>query len=185
MDDIGIIELLFERSEKAVFELSKKYGSVCMRVAENMLGSRTDAEECVNDTYMGVWETIPPKSPESLLAYVCRLVRNICLDRLKYRTAKKRRGAYELCVDELEESIPSAESAEERFETAELSRYIDEFLDTLDMENRMLFVRRYWYLDSIEELARITNLRAGTVRTRLSRLRDKLRVFLESRGVTV
>lgn len=185
MDDSRIIELFFERSEKAISELSSKYGGICMKIAENVLNNYQDAEECVNDTYLGVWDTIPPKKPESLLAYVCRLVRNISVNRYKYNSSQKRNGIYDVCIDELEDSISSGETAEARFEVAELSRYIDEYLDTLDKTNRMLFVRRYWYLDSIETLALMSKLSDGAVRTRLSRLRDMLKQFLESRGVNV
>ena len=185
MDDSRIIELFFEHSEKAISELSSKYGGVCMKIAQNVLNNHQDAEECVNDTYLGVWDTIPPKKPDSLLAYVCRLARNISVNRYKYNSAQKRNGIYDVCISEWDECISSNETAEDRFDTKELSRYIDEFLDTLDKINRMLFVRRYWYLDSIENLASMTRLSAGNVRTRLSRLRDMLKKFLENRGVDV
>lgn len=184
MDDNGIIELFFERSEKAVEELSAKYGRLCMGIAVNVLGSYQDAEECVNDTYLGVWNAIPPARPNSLTAFVCRLARNISINRYKYNSAKKR-GAYGVCISELEECLPSGSTAEERFETEELSRHIDEFLDTLDKTDRMLFVRRYWYMDGFGELSARSKLSAGAVRTRLSRLRGGLRKFLESRGVEI
>lgn len=185
MDDSRIIELFFERSEKAIAELSSKYGGICLNIAVNVLKNYQDAEECVNDTYLGVWDTIPPKKPDSLPAYVCRLVRNISINRYKYNSSLKRNGIYDVCISELEECIPSVGTAEDRFETAELSRLIDEYLDTLDTTNRMLFVRRYWYLDSYKALALRSNLTSGAVRTRLSRLRNMLKNFLESRGVDV
>lgn len=185
MDDSRIIELFFERSEKAISELSSKYGGVCLKIAENVLNNHQDAEECVNDTYLGVWDTIPPKKPESLLAYVCKLARNISLNRYRYNSSKKRNGIYDVCISELEECISSRDTAEDRWETTELSRLINEYLGTLDTTNRMLFVRRYWYLDSIETLALMSKLSAGAVRTRLSRVRDMLKKFLESRGVDV
>lgn len=185
MDDSRVIELFLERSEKAISELSSKYGGVCMKIAQNVLNNYQDAEECVNDTYFGVWNTIPPQKPDSLLAYVCRIVRNISVNRYKYNSRQKRNGTYDVCINELEECISSNDTAEDRFEAKELSRFIDEYLDTLDVTNRMLFVRRYWYLDSIETLAKMSKLSAGAVRTRLSRLREMLKKFLESRGVIV
>ena len=185
MDDNRIIELFFERSENAISELSSKYGGVCMKIAKNVLNSHQDAEECVNDTYLAVWDTIPPQKPNSLLAYVCRIARNISINRYKYNSSKKRNGVYDVCISELEEHISSNETAEDGFEIAELSRFIDEYLDTLNKTNRMLFVRRYWYLDSFETLALMSKMSVGAVRTRLSRLRDALKRFLESRGVDV
>ena len=185
MDDSEIIELFFERSEKAISELSSKYGGVCMNIAQNVLGNYQDAEECVNDTYLGVWESIPPKKPGSLLAYVCQIVRNISVNRYKYNSYKKRNNIYDVCISELEESISSKETAEDGFEISELSRFIDEYLNTLDETNRMIFVRRYWYLDSIQTLAKMSQLSTGAVRTRLSRLRETLKQYLEIRGVDV
>lgn len=185
MDDNRIIELFFERSEQAVTELSAKYGRVCMSVAANVLNDRCDAEECVNDALYAVWNTIPPKKPDSLIAYVCRIARNLSVNRFKRNSAQKRGGARDLCISELDECLPSGDAAEERFETKELSRLIDEYLDGLDRTNRMLFVRRYWYMDSFEKLAKTAGLSAGAVRTRLTRMRGALREFLESRGVDV
>lgn len=185
MDDSRIIELFFERSEKAISELSSKYGGVCMKIAQNVLNNYQDAEECVNDTYLSVWETIPPKKPDSLLAYVCRIARNISINRYKYNSTKKRNSIYDVCISELEEKLSSDETAEDGFKTAELSRFIDEYLDTLDKTNRMLFVRRYWYLDSIETLALMSKMSAGAVRTRLSRLCGTLKKFLKNRGVDI
>lgn len=185
MNDKRIIELFFERSEKAISELSSKYGGVVLRIAQNMLQNRQDAEECVNDTYLGVWNSIPPQRPESLLAFVCRITRNISINRAEYNSAQKRKGDSDICFEELQECIPSGETVESRYDADFLSELIDEFLDTLDKKNRMIFVRRYWYMDSLKDIAAEAGLSEGTVRTRLTRLRDKLRVFLESRGVSV
>lgn len=185
MDDSEIIELFFERSEKAISELSSKYGGVCMKIAQNVLNNNQDAEECVNDTYLGVWDSIPPKKPDSLYAYVCRIARNISINRYKYNSGKKRNSAYDVCISELEKDISSKETAEDRLELSELSHFIDDFLDTLNETNQMLFVRRYWYLDSIQTLAKMSQLSAVAVRTRLSRLRETLKQYLKIRGVDV
>ena len=184
MDDSSIIRLFFERSEDAIYELSRKYGRICTNLAMNILRDCRDAEECVNDAYLGVWNTVPPKRPNPLLAYVCRLVRNISLKRYRYNSAGKRGGEYDLCVEELETCVPSGENIEEAMERAELVACIDDFLDTLDRTDRMLFVRRFWYMDSYERLAELSGLREGAVRTRMSRLRSRLREYLTERGMT-
>ncbi len=184
MNDTGIIELFFERSEKAISELSAKYGGITFKIAENVLHNRQDAEECVNDTYLGVWNSIPPQRPSSLLSFVCRIARNISIDRYRYNSSQMR-GAYDVCFDELNECISSRETVESQYAADELSWLIDEFLDTLDRKNRMIFVRRYYYMDSFGDIASAANMSEGTVRTRLSRLRGKLKNFLESRGVDV
>ncbi len=183
MDDSGIIRLFFERSEDAIYELSRKYGRVCMKLSMNILSDRQDAEECVNDAYLGVWNTVPPRRPNPLLAYVCRIVRNISIKRYKYNNAKKRNGEYDVCIDELQDCLPSRSSAEDALSESELARQIDEFLDRLSSTDRMLFVRRYWFMDPYEELSRISGLREGAVRTRLSRVKASLRTFLEERGI--
>lgn len=184
MDDTRIIDLFFERSDKAVSELSTKYGKLVLKIAENTLHNREDAEECVNDTYLGVWNAIPPQRPDSLLAFVCRIARNISINRYK-RDSFRKNGAYGVCYDELQECIPSNETVEDRYDASELSRLIDGFLDALDKKNRMLFVRRYYYMDSFADIAAAAGMNEGTVRTRLSRLRGKLKKYLESRGVNV
>ena len=185
MDDNQIIELFFERSDKAVSELSAKYGKLVHKIAENTLHNREDAEECVNDTYLGVWNAIPPQRPDSLPAFVCRIARNISINRYKCDTSRKRGGNYAVCFEELQECISSNETAESRYEAGELSSIIDEFLDTLDKKSRMLFVRRYFYMDTFSDIAALAGMSEGAVRTRLSRLRGRLKEILESRGVDV
>lgn len=185
MEDSRIIELFFERSEKAIYELSLKYGGICFKIATNILHNHQDAEECVNDSYLGVWNAIPPKTPNPLLAFVCKIVRNISINKYEYNLAQKRNGIYDVCLDELQECISSNETVESEYSANELSRLIDEYLDTLKKTNRMIFVRRYWYMDSLSDIALLSNMSEGAVRTRLSRLRSNLKKFLESRGVVV
>lgn len=184
MNDSRIIELFFERSERAISELSSKYGKLVLTIANNTLNNRQDAEECANDTFLGVWNSIPPQKPESLLAYVCRIARNISIDRLRYNSSRGRCG-YDVCFEELQECISSNETAESLYSADELSLLIDEFLDMLDKKNRMIFVRRYYYMDSFKDIALEADLSEGSVRTRLTRVRGKLKDFLESRGVSV
>lgn len=183
MEDERIIELFFERSEQAIAALSEKYGRVCMKVSMNALGSVRDAEECVNDAYLGCWNAIPPARPRPLLAFVCRIVRNISINR--YNSGFFRRGNYSLCLDELAEVIPANGSVEDEAAGHRLSAYIDEFLDGCGESDRFIFVRRYWYMDSCEDIAAAAGLNAGAVRTRLSRMRTKLKAFLARKGVEV
>ncbi len=183
LDDSKIIELFFERSEQAIIELSNKYGSVCTKVANNILNNRQDAEECVNDAYLGAWNTIPPQKPNPLLSYVCRIVRNLAIKKYHSNTAVKRNSIYDVALDELENCFPDSTSVEEEISSGEIVRFIDDFLQTLDKENRIMFVRRYWYSDSISEIAELFHTSKHNVSVRLSRTREKLRKYLIKEGV--
>ena len=185
MDDSKIIDLFFERSEKAIVELSNKYGLVCMKVSMNVLNNHRDAEECVNDSYLGVWNAIPPEKPNPLLAFVCRIVRNISINRYKKNNTQKRKSNYGMCLDGLENYVSAQNTVEDVYDDTELATYIDEFLDSLSKTNRMLFVRRFWYMDSYEDIANASGLKEGAIRTRLSRIKSDLKLFLEKRGVIV
>ena len=182
-DDVRIIELFFARSEDAVPALSSRYGAVCMSIAQKVLNNALDAEECVNDAYLRVWQDIPPKRPDPLAAYVFRIVRNLSINRLERNTAKKRAGGICLCLEELKDCVSSLQDVETAVLSRELSGYIDSFIDTLDRTNRLLFVRRYWYLDSFSELSRYTGLGEGAIRVRLSRIRKGLKKYLERNGI--
>lgn len=185
MDDGNIINLFFERSERAIIELANKYGPVCFTVSINILNDRLEAEECVNDSYLAVWNNIPPQRPNPLLSFVCRIVRNISINRYKKNSAQKRKGNYELCLDEIENIVSNHSSVEDECSVAELTALIDEFLDSQAKTNRMIFVRRFWYLDSYKDIADASGLREGAVRTRLSRVKSDLRKFLERNGVII
>ena len=182
MDDSKIIELFFERSEQAIIELSNKYGAVCSKVAYNILNNRLDSEECVNDAYLGVWNTIPPQRPDPLLSYVCRIVRNLALKRYHENTAQKRNSHYDVALEELAEFIPASFSVEDEIMAKEAAGVIDGFLETLDQQSRIMFVRRYWHADSIEELAALFNKSRHYISVRLSRTRKALRQHLGKRG---
>ena len=185
MLDSTIIGLFYSRSERAIPELDKKYGAACHRTANNILGNLQDAEECVNDAYLGVWNSIPPQDPEPLSTYVLRIVRNISIRRVQYNRAEKRTGNYQECYEELKECIADTTTPETVYHARELTCYIEEFLDSLSRTNRLLFVRRYWYLDSIKGLASATGINEGAVRTRLSRMRQELKKQLQEKGVMV
>ena len=143
MEDEKIIALFFERSEQAVSELDRKYGAAVRRVAENILGSRSDAEECVNDAYLGVWNTVPPCRPEHLGGYVCRIGRNIAAKRYRAGTAQKRNSFYDAALDELAECLTTGEDPQSALDAKELAAAIDAFLDGLSYTDRCLFLRRY------------------------------------------
>ncbi len=185
LDDSKIIELFYERSEQAIIELSKKYGSICTKVAGNILKDRRDAEECVNDAYLGAWNTIPPRHPSPLLSYVCRIVRNLAINRYHANTALKRNSIYDIALDELENCFPASTSVEEEFYANEVARIIDRFLETLNPESRIMFVRRYWYADSITDLAKLFHTSNHNISVRLSRTREKLRKYLIREGVSL
>jgi len=183
LDDRKIIELFYERSEQAIMELSSKYGSVCTKVAYNILNNKQDAEECVNDAYLGVWNTIPPQNPNPLVSYVCRIVRNLAIKKYYSKTAAKRNSTYDVALDELENCFPATGSVEEALDAKELARNIDAFLETLSQENRIMFVRRYWYSDSIDDLASLFGVSNHNISVRLSRTREKLKKYLLQKGI--
>lgn len=182
MEDSKIIELFNARSEQAIAELSKKYGAICIKVANNILNNQSDAEECINDTYLGVWNTIPPQKPNPLLSYVCRIARNLAIKRYHSNTAKKRNGFYDVALDELENCFSSAETTEDEFSAKELTEIINDFLETLDKDNRVMFVRRYWFSDSVGDIAKIFNTSSHNVSVRLARVREKLKKHLIKEG---
>lgn len=185
MEDGQIIELFFARSESALGEMDAKYGGMCRRLSRNIVGSAQDAEECVNDAYLGVWNAVPPERPSPLAAYLCKIVRNLSLKRLRDGRAAKRGGACELSIQELGDCLAGRGSAESELEAKELARLIGGFLDALNRENRFIFMRRYWFCDSYEEIAGAVGLSVKNVSVRLTRLRGRLRKYLEERGVDV
>ena len=182
MEDSKIVELFYERSEQAIAELSEKYGFLCHRVARNILGDAMDAEECVNDAYLAVWNTVPPQRPDPLSSYLCRIVRNLALKKYHQNTAKKRNSTYDVALEEIAECLASRTSVEEELEARETARLINDFLDTLDPQNRIMFVRRYWHSDSIEEIAELFHVSRHYVSVRLSRIRKSLQKYLIREG---
>lgn len=185
MQDEQIIDLYWERSEEAIRETDKKYGKYCGTIAWNILYSAEDAEECVNDTWLAVWNSIPPQRPGTLGGYVCRIARNNAVSRLRANTACKRDDRYDLVLDELAEAIPSGADVETEYDAKELTEAIDRFLAAQNREERILFVRRYFFGDSPEELAARTQSSGSRVRVRLFRLREKLKKMLQKEGLLV
>ena len=182
MEDLEIINLFWNRSEQAITELDAKYGFAVKKTAANILRNRLDVEECVNDTYLGVWNTIPPQKPNPLVSYVCRIARNLAVKKYHANTAFKRDGRYDATLDELAECIPASIDIEADYAAKELSAAISRFLDTLSYEDRFCFVRRYWFADSISDIAAATHRKAHFVSVRLFRTREKLLRYLKKEG---
>ena len=176
MDDQQIIALYFDRNERAISETERQYGRYCMTISMNILAHEQDAEECVNDTWVRAWNAIPPTRPTSLKAWLGRVVRNLSLTRLRAR----RNRDTELSLDELADCVPMKEE-----EADELPPLFDEFLGGLSQLDRKLFVGRYWYSLPVKELAACHGLTPHAATERLSRMRERLRAFLEERGYTV
>ncbi len=183
MEDSRIIALFFERSEQAVEELDRKYGAAVRRVAVNILGDRSDAEECANDAYLAVWSTVPPRIPEHLGAYVCRIGRNIAAKRYHANTAQKRNSFYDAALDELAECLAGGEDPQSALDAKELTAAIDAFLDGVSGQDRYLFLRRYWFGDDLGALAVQTGMSRHRVSVRLFRIREKLRQYLMKEGL--
>lgn len=182
MDDSKIIAMFFARSEQALTALAEKYGKLCQTIAANILGNTEDAEECVNDTYLAVWNTIPPQKPNPLRTYLCKITRNIAVTRYHSNTAQKRNSHYDIALDELEKCLFSEETVESHAFAKELSHLLDRFLSDLDKRSRVMFVRRYWYADSVAQIAKDFGMRPNSVSVQLSRIRSKLRAFLIKEG---
>ena len=180
MDDREIIALLWNRAENALSALAQQFGHRLQRLAGNILRNPWDAEECVNDTYLALWNSIPPQRPEPLAPYALRLCKNIAVSRMRTMLAQKRSG-YEIALDELSECIGTP-SLEETLDARELGRAIDRFLDTLTLQNRVIFLRRHWYGDAVSEIAVRVGLSENAVSVRLNRTRNKLRAYLIKEG---
>ena len=183
MEDEQIIELYWNRKENAIEETSRKYSRLCRTIAMNILGNLPDAEECENDTYLALWNAIPSTRPNHFSAFLSTVVRNKALD--QYNRKRRRSRECELIMSELEECafcIPSAESC---FEEKQVYQYINAFLREQKKETRVIFIRRYWYADSITSIAKRMGYTEGKVKTVLFRTRKKLGEYLAGQGVAV
>lgn len=183
IDDKKIIEMFFVRSEQGIRELDVKYGKICHNLSYNIVNSRQDAEECVNDAYLGVWNTIPPTRPNPLLSYIAKIVRNLSLKSYWRKEADKRSGQYTIALQEIESCIADPKAVEDEIEARELARIIGTFLDTLTVENRVIFMRRYWFADSYKDIAEFVGLSEKNISVRLTRIREKMKQYLTGKGV--
>ena len=184
MEDRRIIELFFARSEEAVEELRRAYGKLCRTIAQGILSDPRDAEECENDTWLRVWNSIPPDHPNHLGAYAGRITRNLAINRLRYDNRKKRGGELESIYAELHDCIPDPHNVEAAADDTVLL-CIQSFLEKQSSRDRALFLRRYFYLESAQALSAPFGMTPSAVSTRLGRMRAKLKIELEKEGIAL
>ena len=184
MDDKEIVALYWERSETAIAETEKKYGRYCHYIARNILYSDQDAEECVNDTYQKAWETMPPKKPELLSAYLGKLTRHIAINCYIHDHADKRSPGMQMILDEAEEFIPDPADSDVSDEI-HLRDAINFFVASLTQEVRVVFVRRYWYMSSVKDIAKDYGMTESKVKITLMRTRNRFKEYLEREGISI
>lgn len=184
MEDAQIINLYFARNEQAIRETDSKYGGYCYSIAYNILTNQEDAEESVSDTYLSAWNAMPPRRPAALAAFLGKITRHISIDRWrKYRAEKRGKGQIELALDELSECVSGAQSAEDSAIRKEILAGVNRFLGTLNETERRVFLCRYWYLDSTEEIAQKCGFSVSKVKSMLLRIRKRLNASLEKEGL--
>lgn len=184
MEEKEIIDLYWARSEQAIGETDKKYGKFCHTIAYNILADHEDSEECVNDTYLQTWNAIPPRRPNKLSAFLGKITRNLALNRYAQATAQKRGGGQiELAIEELAECLPDPNTVDRQIEDRELAVLFNRFLAGLPEEARKFFLRRYWQLCTVREIASIYGISESKVKMSLMRTRGKLKHFLEQEGI--
>ena len=186
MEDSKIVELYWQRNEEAIAETASKYGRYCGTIAYNILRSSEDAEECVNDTYMRAWNAIPPHRPNRLSTFLGKITRNLALNKYKGYNAKKRgEGQTDLILSELEACISTSDHVEGIIDELAVVEAINSFLSGLTKMNRAIFVRRYWYMDSVKDIADRLAMSENRIALKLFRMRKELRVHLEREGITL
>lgn len=183
MNDNAIIQLYFAREQAAIDASEKTYGGLCRSIARRILRDARDVEECISDLWLRVWNAIPPTRPDSLRAYLARVVRNLALDRAGYNGAARRKSALEESFEELAPCLCISDSAQSTLEEEELRAFLRDFLLAQPQKARVLFVRRYWYGESIRELAGAFGSREDTIRSSLFRTRTKLRAAMQKEGI--
>lgn len=184
-EDEQIIDMYWAREQEAITETADKYGKYCGTIAWNILYNSEDCEECLNDTWLKAWNSMPTERPQILSAFLGAITRNLSLDRYRKNHAKKRgEGQVAYIFEELQDCFSST-GPEEELDAKELVNALNDFLGKLDGDNRKIFVRRYWYMDSVEAIAERFQVSAGKVKSSLFRTRNKLRLFLQERGFTV
>lgn len=183
MEDEKIIELFWTRSEEAIRETAAKYGALCHHIAANILSSQEDCEECVSDTYLGVWNAIPDQRPKRFAPFLSKIVRNLALKKLEYLSAAKRNPEAVMSFEELEECVSGRDSIESELENRRIEEAISRFLAMEEKEKRMIFICRYWYFEPIESICRRTGYSQSKVKSMLYHMRKKLREHLEKEGI--
>lgn len=184
MDDSQLLDLFFARNEDAIRCTDQRYGRRLHALAQNILKNDQDAEESVSDTYLRAWNAIPPQRPKYFFGYLARICRNLAIDKLSWSSAAKRKAQIVALTEEMESCIPDRKRDLE-LESRELGRLLDAFLRTLTPGNQMIFLRRYWYADTVGEIAARYGFSESAVQMRLSRTKEKLRTYLEKEGIQV
>ncbi len=184
MEDNDIIDLYWRRDQSAISETAEKYGRLCCKIANNILGDEHEADECVNDAYFGLWRTIPPERPDCLRAFIAKVVRNLSITRLRKNLAAKRRTEAAISLSELDDIIPDTSSLDE-IEDRELGRWISDFLYTENESARNVFIRKYWFFDSVVDIADKYGYTEAKIKSMLFHTRNRLRKYLTEKGVTV
>lgn len=185
MDDKRIVELLLERSETALHEVSVRYAGVCRGVLRSLLNDPRDVEECLDDVLLALWNSVPPNQPRNLNTYLCRLARRTGIDRLRYNTRQKRNAVWTVMLSELGDSLPDETPQTERADAGRLRAVLTDFLNGLDAETRVLFLRRYVYAETVPELAARFGISENYASVRLYRARKKLKTVLEKEGIGI
>ena len=185
MNDSKIIELFFKRSENAIKETDIKYGRLCRYIAGNILGNLQDVEECVSDTYMGVWNAIPPSRPTVFSSFIGKIARNQALKKLEFITAEKRNPEAVCSLSELEDCVSGKDTIESELESKRIEKAISDFLWKQDRDKRIIFVRRYWHFESILDISNHFGYSESKVTSMLFQTRQKLRTYLESEGIEI
>ena len=180
MEDLQIIGLLFQRSEMAIPAIQQKFGGLCRSVISHILSDMRDVEECISDTYLKVWNSIPPQRPDRLDSYLARVARNVALDRYDYNTASMRHSDLTLAYEELEMYLPSQEK---EADAVEFRSFINRFLRSIPKNSRAMFIRRYWYGETVGEIARAFECSEEKVKSTLFRTRNKLRITMIKEGI--
>ena len=184
MEDEHIVALYWDRSENAIAETASKYGKYCYSIAYNILADHNDAEESVNDTYLGAWNSMPPHKPAILSTFLGKITRRIAIKKWqKGHAAKRGGGEIAIAFDELEECIPAGQNVEQEMEAAELGKVIDKFVMLLPLTERNIFICRYWYLDAVSDICQQFGFSQSKVKSMLHRTRKKLQVYLKKEGV--
>ena len=183
MEDSKIVELFLARSEEAIRETDVKYGGLCRYIAGNILRSAEDSEECVNDTYWGAWNAIPPQKPSRFSAFLGKITRNLALKRYEYTTAAKRNPEAACSLTELDECVSGRESVENELENRRIERAISDFLWQQEPVKRNVFIRRYWYFEPVADIGRRYGFSQSKAASMLYQTRRKLRDYLESEGI--
>lgn len=181
--DKNIVDLYWNRKDSAIVETSEKYGSYLFKISFNILYSKEDSEECVNDTYLKAWNSIPPNRPNLLKAFLGKITRNLSIDLYRKNRTKGRSGEVEIAIEELEGVIPSGEDIFKTLDEKYLVEKINEFLESINRQDRKIFLLRYFYLHSSKDIEKLTDIKVSTINTILYRTRNKLRKHLEKEGI--